>query len=70
MAEFKGAMEYTDTCPECGTTMPVDYTVCSKKCAGKRGGRNGNTGGFYANRELAVSAGRKGGTNSRRGKRE
>lgn len=35
---------------------------------GAIGGRNGNTGGFAANRELAVIAGRKGGKISRRGK--
>ena len=35
---------------------------------GKKGGQNGHTGGFYANRELAKEAGRKGGSVSRRGK--
>lgn len=34
---------------------------------GKKGGRNGNTGGFYANPELAKRAGAKGGAISRRG---
>lgn len=33
---------------------------------GARGGRNGHTGGFAANRELARIAGKKGGTKSRR----
>lgn len=33
---------------------------------GAIGGRNGNTGGFFANRELASTAGRKGGLKSRR----
>lgn len=33
---------------------------------GARGGKNGKTGGFYANRELAREAGRKGGAKSRR----
>ncbi len=33
---------------------------------GARGGRNGRTGGFYANRELARQAGAKGGRISRR----
>jgi len=33
---------------------------------GAMGGRNGNTGGFYANRELAREAGRKGGKISKR----
>lgn len=37
---------------------------------GAVGGRKGHTGGFYANRELAVIAGRKGGKISRRGKSE
>jgi hypothetical protein len=31
------------------------------------GGRAGHTGGFYANRDLARAAGRKGGLKSRRG---
>ena len=35
---------------------------------GRKGGQNGHTGGFYANRELASIAGRKGGLISRRGK--
>ena len=34
---------------------------------GKIGGRNGTTGGFAANRELAKIAGQKGGRKSRRG---
>lgn len=33
---------------------------------GAKGGKNGTTGGFYANRKLASEAGRKGGTISRR----
>lgn len=33
---------------------------------GAMGGRAGHTGGFYANRELAREAGRKGGLKSRR----
>lgn len=33
---------------------------------GAKGGKNGHTGGFYANRELARSAGAKGGRISRR----
>lgn len=36
---------------------------------GAVGGRNGTTGGFYANRELARTAGYKGGKISRRPKR-
>lgn len=35
---------------------------------GAKGGKLGRTGGFYANRELARSAGRAGGLISRRGK--
>lgn len=34
---------------------------------GAMGGRAGHTGGFYANRDLARLAGRKGGLKSRRG---
>lgn len=34
---------------------------------GAKGGRNGHTGGFFANRELARAAGAKGGRISRRG---
>jgi len=34
---------------------------------GGMGGRAGHTGGFYANRDLARVAGRKGGLKSRRG---
>ena len=37
---------------------------------GKLGGQVGHTGGFYANRELAREAGRKGGQTSRRGKKK
>jgi len=36
---------------------------------GAIGGKNGHTGGFYANRELARIAGAKGGKISRRGKK-
>jgi general stress protein YciG len=35
---------------------------------GSAGGKKGTTGGFFANRELAKSAGKKGGTISKRGK--
>lgn len=35
---------------------------------GAKGGKKGKTGGFYANRELARAAGRKGGLISRRRK--
>ncbi len=36
---------------------------------GKRGGENGRTGGFFANRDLARRAGAKGGRISRRTKK-
>jgi len=36
---------------------------------GRKGGKNGRTGGFFANRELAREAGRKGGRISRRTKK-
>ena len=36
---------------------------------GAKGGRNGHTGGFYANRELARIAGAKGGRISKRGRK-
>jgi len=38
------------------------------KRIGAKGGKNGHTGGFYANRELASSAGAIGGRKSRRRK--
>lgn len=38
------------------------------KTIGTTGGKNGTTGGFYANRALAREAGRKGGRISRRTK--
>lgn len=37
------------------------------KNIGRKGGENGHTGGFAANRELARAAGAKGGRISRRG---
>lgn len=37
---------------------------------GAKGGKNGNTGGFFANRELAKIAGAKGGKISKRTKKE
>lgn len=37
------------------------------KRIGQKGGQNGHTGGFAANRELARTAGAKGGSISRRG---
>ena len=38
------------------------------KLIGSKGGQNGHTGGFFADRELARRAGRIGGLKSRRGK--
>lgn len=37
---------------------------------GRKGGKNGHTGGFAANRELASIAGRKGGKISKRGSKK
>lgn len=37
---------------------------------GRKGGQNGHTGGFFANRELAREAGRKGGLISKRGSKK
>lgn len=37
---------------------------------GRKGGQNGTTGGFAANRELARKAGSIGGKKSRRGKKQ
>ena len=37
---------------------------------GKLGGQKGRTGGFFQNRELARIAGKKGGSISRRGKKQ
>lgn len=45
------------------------YGVDYYRNIGRIGGRNGHTGGFAANRELAREAGRKGGTISRRTKK-
>lgn len=40
------------------------------KRIGSLGGKVGKTGGFFANRELARTAGKKGGERSRRGSKE
>lgn len=37
---------------------------------GRIGGKNGHTGGFASNPKLAVEAGRKGGRNSKRGRKK
>lgn len=44
------------------------YGVDFYKRIGQKGGRNGHTGGFASNQELARIAGAKGGRISRRGK--
>ena len=38
------------------------------KKIGSKGGKKSRTGGFFANRDLAIKAGRKGGKISKRGK--
>jgi general stress protein YciG len=47
-------------------TNKQKYGADFYKKIGAKGGRKGRTGGFYANRELASKAGRKGGIKSRR----
>jgi general stress protein YciG len=47
-------------------TNKAKYGVDYYKSIGALGGSIGRTGGFYANKELAVKAGRKGGIVSRR----
>lgn len=47
-------------------TMKEKYGDDYFALMGRKGGLNGHTGGFYANRELASIAGRKGGLKSRR----
>jgi general stress protein YciG len=47
----------------------VKYGKDFYKRIGAMGGKNGNTGGFHGNHELAVRAGRIGGLKSRRPKR-
>ncbi len=48
-------------------TMYAKYGKDVYAKIGAIGGANGHTGGFYANRELASRAGKKGGHISRRG---
>ena len=50
------------------TTNKTKYGKDFYARIGQMGGKIGRTGGFYANRELAREAGRKGGRISRRGK--
>lgn len=47
-------------------TNKAKYGSSFYKRIGAKGGKNGHTGGFYANRELASSAGKVGGRVSRR----
>ena len=49
-------------------TNKAKYGVNFYANIGKKGGQNGHTGGFAANRELARIAGAKGGRISKRGK--
>lgn len=49
-------------------TNKAKYGEDFYKIQGRKGGQNGHTGGFYANRELAKLAGAKGGRISKRGK--
>jgi hypothetical protein len=48
-------------------TNRMKYGDSFYKVIGAIGGKNGHTGGFFANRELARLAGAKGGRKSRRG---
>ena len=48
-------------------TNKAKYGKDFYKNAGRKGGQNGHTGGFFVHRELAREAGRKGGLISRRG---
>lgn len=48
-------------------TIKKTYGKDFYRVIGSKGGKLGTTGGFYANRELAREAGRKGGTISKRG---
>ncbi len=53
-----------------GERMKSKYGEDYYSKIGRKGGKNGNTGGFYADRELARRAGVKGGKISKRGKYE
>jgi len=50
-----------------GQTIKAKYGKDFYRRIGAMGGKNGTTGGFYANRELAREAGALGGLLSRRG---
>ena len=51
-------------------TNKLKYGEDFYKRIGSKGGKKSTTGGFFANRKLAVIAGRKGGKLSRRGKQK
>lgn len=53
---------------QAATTNKKRYGADFYARIGAIGGKKGKTGGFFANRELARTAGRKGGLISRRGK--
>lgn len=48
-------------------TIKIKYSHDFYAEIGRKGGRNGHTGGFYSNPELARIAGAKGGRKSKRG---
>lgn len=48
-------------------TIKTKYGSDYYKTIGSKGGKLGTTGGFYADRELASRAGKKGGKKSKRG---
>ena len=55
---------------KCAQTNKKKFGTDWFRKIGTIGGRNGHTGGFASNRELAVEAGRKGGRISKRGKKK
>lgn len=55
---------------KCAATNKAKWGDDFYKRIGQKGGRNGHTGGFYANRELARRAGEIGGKISKRGPRK
>lgn len=54
--------------PGLSDTEALNVWKVRQKGLGRKGGQASNTGGFAANRELAVTAGRLGGLKSRRRK--
>ncbi len=59
-------MQTAEGAIKAGATNKRKYGEDYYKKIGAIGGRNSRTGGFYANRELAREAGRKGGRISKR----